>query len=159
MLKLKSNSVKSSNSLFNFLGLTLRTLTAASKLDVVTLRDNTANIMMHIQFISQLITLTKDRTNSFSRILSTTGILTYFCICRYKSKKRHIRCSCDLRCLNTECASSCSCSLIYKHIPLLLKKCIVPICHHGSDLTSSASMHSSFNNRCQRVIYGRFDLG
>ncbi len=58
MLKLQSNSVKSSYCFLNFLGLTFRTLTAASKLYAVTLRDNASNIMMHIQFLSQQITLT-----------------------------------------------------------------------------------------------------
>lgn len=39
------------------------------------------------------------------------------------------------------------------------EKCIGPIRHHGSDLTSSASMHSSYNNWCHRVIYGPVDSG
>ncbi len=59
LLKLQSNSVKSSDSFLNFLRLTLRTLTAASKLGAVTLRDNESNIIMHIQFLSQLITFNR----------------------------------------------------------------------------------------------------
>ncbi len=55
MLKLQSNSVKNIDYFFHFLGLTLRTPTAA-KWDVVTLRDNASSIMIHIQFLSQLIT-------------------------------------------------------------------------------------------------------